>query len=213
MASRPKQAEPRPAPRLYLITPPVTDASRFAAELTAALDAADIAAVLVRLADSDERSLINQIKTLAPAVQDKGAALLLDGHPDLVARGGADGAHLAGIEAFNAALEQLKPERIAGIGGLTSRHDAMVAAEASADYLMFGGPGVTPAATMERVGWAAELFELPCVGFASEMNEIAPLVAAGADFIAVDFIWNEPRGAATAVAEIAQHLRLLEPVS
>ena len=213
MASRPKQAEPRPAPRLYLITPPVTDASRFAAELTAALDAADIAAVLVRLADSDERSLINQIKTLAPAVQDKGAALLLDGHPDLVARGGADGAHLAGIEAFNAALEQLKPERIAGIGGLTSRHDAMVAAEASADYLMFGGPGVAPAATMERVGWAAELFELPCVGFASEMNEIAPLVAAGADFIAVDFIWNEPRGAATAVAEIAQHLRVLEPVS
>jgi thiamine-phosphate pyrophosphorylase len=78
---------------------------------------------------------------------------------------------------------------------------------------MFGGPGITPAATMERVGWAAELFELPCVGFASEMNEIAPLVAAGADFIAVDFIWNEPRGAATAVAEIAQHLRLLEPVS
>jgi thiamine-phosphate pyrophosphorylase len=213
MASRPKQAEPRPAPRLYLITPPVTDASRFAAELTAALDAADIAAVLVRLADSDERSLINQIKTLVPAVQDKGAALLLDGHPDLVARGGADGAHLAGIEAFNAALEQLKPERIAGIGDLTTRHDAMVAAEASADYLMFGGPGVAPAATMERVGWAAELFELPCVGFASEMNEIAPLVAAGADFIAVDFIWNEPRGAATAVAEIAQHLRVLEPVS
>jgi thiamine-phosphate pyrophosphorylase len=213
MASRPKQAEPRPAPRLYLITPPVTDASRFAAELTAALDAADIAAVLVRLADSDERSLINQIKTLAPAVQDKGAALLLDGHPDLVARGGADGAHLAGIEAFNAALEQLKPERIAGIGGLTSRHDAMVAAEASADYLMFGGPGITPAATMERVGWAAELFELPCVGLANEMNEIAQLVAAGADFIAVDFIWNDPRGAAAAVAEIAQHLRLLEPVS
>jgi thiamine-phosphate pyrophosphorylase len=213
MASRPKQAEPRPAPRLYLITPPVTDASRFAAELTAALDAADIAAVLVRLADGDERSLINQVKALAPAVQDKGAALLLDGHPDLVARGGADGAHLAGIETFNAALEQLKPERIAGIGGLTSRHDAMVAAEASADYLMFGGPGVAQAATIERVGWAAELFELPCVGFANEMNEIAPLVAAGADFIAVDFIWNDPHGAATAVAEIAQHLRLLEPVS
>jgi thiamine-phosphate pyrophosphorylase len=213
MASRPKQAEPRPAPRLYLITPPVTDASRFAAELTAALDAADIAAVLVRLADGDERSLINQVKALAPAVQDKGAALLLDGHPDLVARGGADGAHLAGIETFNAALEQLKPERIAGIGGLTSRHDAMVAAEASADYLMFGGPGVAQAATIERVGWAAELFELPCVGFANEMNEIAPLVAAGADFIAIDFIWNDPRGAAAAVAEIAQHLRLLEPVS
>lgn len=213
MASRPKQAEPRPAPRLYLITPPVTDAARFAAELTAALDAADIAAVLMRLADGDERTLINHVKALAPVAQDKGAALLLDGHPDIVARGGADGAHLAGIEVFNTALEQLKPERIAGVGDLTSRHDAMVAAEASADYLMFGGPGVALTATLERVGWASELFELPCVAYANEMSEITPLVTAGADFIAIDFIWNDPRGAVAAIAEAAQHLHLSEPVS
>lgn len=213
MASRPKQAEPRPAPRLYLITPPVTDAGQFAAELTAALGAADIAAVLARLADGDERTLINQVKALAPIAQDNGAALLLDGHPDLVARGGADGAHLAGIEAFNAALEQLKPERIAGVGDLASRHDAMVAAEAAADYLMFGAPGIALEMTTERVGWASALFELPCVGLANEMSEIAPLVAAGADFIAADFIWRDPRGAAAAIADTAHHLRLPEPVS
>ena len=83
MASRPKQAEPRPAPRLYLITPAGIDA----AELRGAIEAADIAAVLLRLGDGDERSLINRVKAAVPIVQDKGAALLLDGHPELVARG------------------------------------------------------------------------------------------------------------------------------
>jgi thiamine-phosphate pyrophosphorylase len=213
MASRPKPAEPRPAPRLYLITPPVTDAGRLAAELGPALDAADVAAVLLRLGDGDERTQINQIKALAPAVQDKGAALLLDGHPDLVARGGADGAHLTGIDAFSAALEQLKPERIAGVGDLTTRHDAMVAAEAGADYILFGGTDVPLAATQERVAWASELFELPCAAFANEVSEIAPLVASGADFIALDFAWRDPRGVAAAIADIAQHLRLPETVS
>jgi thiamine-phosphate pyrophosphorylase len=212
MASRPKQAEPRPAPRLYLVTPPVTDGGSFAATLTAALGAADIAAVLLRLADGDERSLINHVKTLAPIAQDRGVALLLDGHPDLVARGGADGAHLTGIDVFSAALDQLKPERIAGVGGLGSRHDAMVAAEANADYIMFGEPGAALAMTLDRVGWASELFELPCVAFATNAAEIAPLTEAGADFVAIDFVWQDPRGAVVALADAAQHLRLPEPV-
>jgi thiamine-phosphate pyrophosphorylase len=212
MASRPKQAEPRPAPRLYLITPPVTDGGGFAATLTAALGAADIAAVLLRLADGDERSLINHVKALAPSAQGRGVALLLDGHPDLVARGGADGAHLTGIDAFSAALDQLKPERIAGVGGLGSRHDAMVAAEANADSIMFGEPHAPLEATKDRVIWASELFELPCVAFAANATEIAPLTEARADFIAVDFVWQDPRGAAVALADAAQHLRLPELV-
>ena len=89
----------------------------------------------------------------------------------------------------------------------------MVAAEASADYIMFGGPEVEPALTLERVGWASELFELPCVAFANNANEIAPLIAAGADFVALDFVWRDTRGAAAAIAEAAQHLRLPEPIS
>jgi thiamine-phosphate pyrophosphorylase len=213
MVSRPKQAEPRPAPRLYLVTPPIADAGGFAADVAGTLGAADVAAVLMRLADGDERALINRIKALAPVVQDKGAAMLVDGHADLVARGGADGAHLASIEAFSAAREGLKPERIAGVGNLATRHAAMVAAEAGADYILFGGPDIPLATTMERVNWAAELFELPCAAFANEISEIAPLVAAGADFIALDFIWRDLRGAPTAIAEAAQHLRLPEQVS
>jgi thiamine-phosphate pyrophosphorylase len=210
MSSRPKQAEPRPAPRLYLVTLPLADAASFAGELTAALGAADVAAVLLRLAETDERSLINQVKALVPIAQAAGAALLIEGHADLGARGGADGAHLTGIDEFNSALSQLKPERIAGVGGLPSRHDAMLAAEASADYVMFGDPHADFTLVEEQVRWWAELFELPCVAYANSVSEIAPLVAAGADFIALDFVWRDPRGVAVALADVAGHLELPE---
>ena len=217
MASRPKQAHPRPAPRLYLITPPIADAARFADELAAALAAgADVAAVLLRLAEADERALINGVKLLAPPAQDQGTALLIDGHADLVARSGADGAHLAGIETFLAALERLKPDRIAGAGALSSRHDAMTAADSGADYVMFGEPeaGGRPAfaAIEDRVAWWAEVFELPCVGYAADLEEITPLIMAGADFIALDCVWSDPRGAVAALGDAASRLRLPETI-
>jgi thiamine-phosphate pyrophosphorylase len=217
MASRPKQAAPRPVPRLYLITPPIVAADAFSSQLTAAMEAGDVAAVRLRLADADERTLINCAKTLAAAVQDKNAALLLDGRADLVARAGADGAHMTGISAFTEALEQLKPERIAGVGGLASRHDAMAAAEKEADYVMFGEPDATGArpafaAIEERVAWWAEVFEIPCVGYAASMEDIAPLVAAGADFIALgDFIWRDPDAVAITISDVARLLPLSEP--
>ena len=216
MAQRPKQAEPRPAPRLYLVTPPVEDASAFSPQLEAALAAGDVAAVLLRLGDADERTQINHAKAIGQVVQDRGAALLLDGHSELVARAGCDGAHLTGIEKFTEALKQLKPERIAGAGGLSTRHDAMAAAEQAADYVMFGEPDETghrPSfdAIEERVAWWAEVFEAPCVGFAGSLDEVAPLVAAGADFVALgDWIWTDARGAAAAVSQATQLLRLPE---
>src|SRR5690349_18223197 len=68
MASRPKQADPRPTPRLYLMTPAIADAQAFAPALAAALDAGDVAAVLLRLAEADERTQINRAKALCPTV-------------------------------------------------------------------------------------------------------------------------------------------------
>ncbi len=141
MASRPKHAEPRPQPRLYLMTPAIEDAAGFVAPLEAALAAGDVAAVLLRLAPGDERALINRIKHLAPILPKADAALVLADLADLVARSGADGAHLTGVDAFIEALPMLKPDRIAGCGGLDTRHDAMRAAEQGADYVMFGEPG------------------------------------------------------------------------
>lgn len=219
MTSRPNKVEPRPQPRLYLMTPPVEDATAFAGQLAAALAAGDVAAVLLRLAPGDERSLINRVKTLVPIAQDKDVALLIDGHTDVVARAGADGAHLTGIAEFSEAIPRLKPERIAGCGGLDSRHDAMAAAEAGADYVMFGEPdnGARPSfdAIEERVAWWSEVFEAPCVAFAADIDEVAPLVKAGADFIAIghsfdDWVWRDPPSIAATVADAARRLQVPE---
>src|ERR1700722_599450 len=135
-----KAVPPRPLPRLYLATPELDDPSPLMTSLPGLLAEADVAAVLVRLKLSDQRTMISRVKALAPAIQDSGAALLLDGHVELVARAGADGAHLTDINAMQDALSSLKPDRIAGVGGLATRHDSMVAGEAGADYFRVGAP-------------------------------------------------------------------------
>jgi thiamine-phosphate pyrophosphorylase len=212
MASQPQPTPSRrPAARLYLVTPLVAEPSGFAGQLATALAAADVAAVLLRLAVADERTLINRIKEIAPAVQERGVALLLDGRPELVARAGADGAHLTGTAAVKEAIAGLKPERIAGVGGLASRHDAMLAADAGADYVMFGEPdpsGKRPAfeAIHERVAWWSEVFEIPCVAYAARLEEVNEL--AMAEFVAVgEFVFSDSRGPAAAVADAAARLK------
>ncbi len=211
---------PRPAPRLYLMTPPLGDPASFGRELAAALDAGDVAAVLLRLADSDERTLVNRAKAIATVVQPRDIALLLDGRADIAIRAGADGAHLTGIAALTASLGALKPDRIAGSGGLRSRHDAMLAAEAGADYAMFGEPdhsgghgnqGNRPAfdTVLEWIAWWAELFQPPCVGYAANLDEVGALAQAGADFVALgDWIWTD----APAASVMAAIDRLAQPV-
>jgi thiamine-phosphate pyrophosphorylase len=208
-----KPVPPRPAPRLYLATPVVDDPKDLLAALPRLLAKADVAAVLVRLKPVDQRTMISRVKALAPAIQDNGAALLLDGHVELVARAGADGAHLTGIEALEEALPTLKPDRIAGVGGLVTRHDSMAAGELGADYVLFGEPdarGQRPSveAISERLQWWDELFEPPCVGFAGSFDEVGEFAANGADFVLVgDFIWADPRGAEAALMAAEQTVR------
>lgn len=208
LSNKPKPAPARPAPRLYLATPVVEDPASLVAELPALLAAADVAAVLVRLKETDQRTMISRVKALAPPVQNAGAALLLDGHAELVARGGADGAHLTGIAAYEEAAPSLKPDRIAGVGGLATRHDSMSAGEMGADYVLFGEPdaqGARPStsAIAERLDWWAELFEPPCVGFATSSAEAFEFAASGADFVLVgDFIWADPRGPQAALTDV-----------
>ena len=202
-----KSPPPRPAPRLYLATPVVDDPAALLAELPDLLAAADIAAVLVRLKETDQRTMISRIKALAPVVQNAGAALLVDGHAEIVARGGADGAHLASLAALEEAMPSLKPDRIAGVGGLATRHESMNAGEMGADYVLFGEPdpkGQRPSsqAIAERLDWWAELFEPPCVGFATSFEEAYDFAASGADFVLVgDLVWADPRGPRAALIE------------
>jgi thiamine-phosphate pyrophosphorylase len=187
-----------------------------------------VATLLLRLADADERTLVHRAKAVGAAVQSRDIAFLLDGRSELTGRIGADGAHLTGAEAFAAAALSLKPDRIAGAGGLHSRHDAMLVAEQGADYVLFGEPA--PSASrhsgaddgqhrrppfdvmMEQIEWWAELVEVPCVGYAANSDEIRPLAAAGADFVALgDWIWTQPEGAAAAVAAAQANLDAVAP--
>ncbi len=211
MATKP--VPPRPAPRLYLATPVVDDPAGLVANLPGLLAASDIAAVLLRLKPADQRGMISKIKAIAPVVQQAGAALLLDGMVELVARGGADGAHLTGIAALEDAMPSLKPDRIAGVGGLATRHDSMIAGELGADYVLFGemdvkGRRPSSLAITERLEWWTELFEPPCVGYAASREEVSEFVMAGADFVLVDdLVWADPRGPAAALADLEQTMK------
>lgn len=198
--------------RLYLVTSPLGDAGAIAGDLADALNFTDIAAVLVRFADANETAVLAHIKTLRILVQSNGAALLLDGHPDLVARSEADGAHLMGVDQLKAATAALKPKYIAGCGGLAERHDAMAAGELGADYVMFGEPNGRRRsfdAVLERVVWWAEIFQVPCVGYADNVDEVAALVNAGADFVAIgESLWRDK----ISLKAVVEHLTAAEAV-
>ncbi|MGZ5960509.1 MAG: thiamine phosphate synthase [Rhizomicrobium sp.] len=206
---------PREPARLYLVTPPIGDAGAIADGLADALNAADIAAVLVRLSAGDEHTQIERVKALRILIQSNGAALLLDGRPDLVVPTEADGAHFVGTAAFQASAAALKPKFITGCGGLVTRHDAMEAAESGADYVMFGEPdsdGRKPAfdAILDRVAWWSEIFQVPCVAYADNLDEAEALAQAGADFVAIgESVWC---GGRDAVAAAARRLSIAEPV-
>ena len=208
-----KPAAPRPLARLYLATPAIDDPQALLNQLPSLLSEADVAAVLLRLKPADPRTLISRIKTLAPTIQNRGVALLLDGHVDLVARAGADGAHMSGLAALEEALPTLKPDRIAGVGSLTTRHDSMTAGERGADYVLFGEPdanGHRPSldAISERLAWWDELFEVPSVGFAGSLDEVGRFASAGADFILMgDFIWTASDGPAACLRAASEAIR------
>lgn len=168
--------------------------------------AGDVAAVV---AQTDTRPGANalpdearRLGAFAGPVQEAGAALLLEGLPEAVADLGADGAHLRGQPAFQAAVKRLKPDFIAGAGGLTTRHSAMEAGEGGADYVLFGDAGLPFAETLDLVGWWADLFEVPCVGVAESEAEAVALAQAGADFVALSGPWLAQPDAAAAIGRI-----------
>lgn len=175
--------------RLYLVSPVVSDAAAFAPVLEAACGAGETAALLLRLAPADDRTQINRIKQLAPVAQQHGAAVLVDASPQAAVRGGADGVHLTAPdpETLEQALETLQPDRVVGvsIAGAELRHDAMLAGEANVDYLMFGGSGQDDNATLEQAEWWAGVFATPCVACAGSLDQVGPLAATGAEFVAL----------------------------
>jgi thiamine-phosphate pyrophosphorylase len=195
--------------RLYLITPPRFAEGAFTKQIEAALAAGDVASVQLRMKDADDAAVLRAGAALKPIVQAAGAAFLVNDRPDLAARLDADGVHIGQDDApYAAARKALGPDRIVGVTCHASRHLAMVAAEQGADYVAFGAfyPSSTktpPAfAESELLEWWQSLMETPCVAIGGiTLANAAPLVRAGADFLAVaGGIWDYPAGPAAAVA-------------
>jgi thiamine-phosphate pyrophosphorylase len=211
--------QPSAKPRIVLVTPPVDDAARFAPQLASACSAADVAAVILRLAPGDDETQIKRVREIVVALPPpSGPIIMLDGHAGLVTKTAADGVHLRNSEMVATVRGALRNERTIGAGGLQSRHDAMVAAESGADYVLFGEPdanGRRPGlpAIVERLEWWAELFVIPCIAYAAKLDETEDLIAAGADFIALgeEAVWNAPDGPARALAAAMVHLAVAEP--
>jgi thiamine-phosphate pyrophosphorylase len=208
MAKEPAKAEQR----LYLITPPVIEPAVFAEELKKALDAGDVACLQLRLKDGEQTASDNAFRRAAEAVlplcHDYDVALLINDRPDLAIKLGADGVHVGQEDApYEEARRILGPDRIVGVTCHNSRHLAMEAAEAGADYVAFGAFFATGTkqpktrAEPELIAWWSELMEVPCVAIGGiTVENCPPLIEAGADFLAVSAgIWRHPEGPAEAV--------------
>jgi thiamine-phosphate pyrophosphorylase len=193
--------------QLYLITPPRLEAG-FDDTLAEALAAGEVAALQLRLKDHS----VEEIKRLAPPLiklaQSLGVAVILNDDPELAVALGCDGVHVGqGDVPAKAARAAIGPNRMLGVTCHDSRHLAMQAGEAGADYVAFGAfyPTATKdaptTADREILEWWSDLFELPCVAIGGiTVDNAQPLIEAGADFLAVSSgVWSHVDGPAAAV--------------
>ena len=195
--------------RLYLITPPkIDDLAAFGHLLAQALDAGDVAALQIRLKDAPDDVIAAAVDVLSPIAQARGVAVILNDRPDLAARLGCDGVHVGQSDTpYAQARKMMGKDAMIGVTCHDSRHLAMEAAEAGADYVAFGAffPTTTkdaPAsAEPEILTIWQETMEVPCVAIGGITAENAEgLAKAGADFLAVSAgVWAYPQGPAAAV--------------
>jgi thiamine-phosphate pyrophosphorylase len=199
-----------PPCRLYLIAPPAIDEiAAFAAVAETALAAGDVAALQIRLKDAPDDVVAAVVAALAPVARRRGVSLILNDRPDLAARLDCDGVHIGQEDGTVAAARAaVGADRIVGVTCHASRDLAMTAAEAGADYVAFGAffPTATKATEhrpeLEILEIWQETMLTPCVAIGGiTVENCRPLVAAGADFLAVcSGVWDFPAGPAAAVA-------------
>jgi thiamine-phosphate pyrophosphorylase len=201
-------AAERPRCRFYLLTPPAIALPAFADRLAAALDAGDVAALQLRLKTAPDDEILRAAEALLPVAQSRSVAFILNDRPDLAAEAGADGVHIGVEDApYPEARRIMGPDAIVGVTCKTSRHRAMEAAEAGADYVAFGAffdsvtRGVKAEADPEIIAWWSELMVVPCVAIGGITPEnLGPLVRAGADFICASAgVWQHEDGPAAGI--------------
>ena len=194
---------------LYLITPPrLDDLPGFASALEAALAAGEVAALQIRLKEVSDNVVTTAVKALGPVARAHGVALILNDRPDLAAALDCDGVHIGQEDASYAEARRLMgKDRMVGVTCHDSRHLAMDAAEAGADYVAFGAFFETTTKTPktrtdpEILSIWQETMQVPCVAIGGITIATArELARAGADFLAVSAgVWGHPEGPAAAV--------------
>ena len=194
--------------RLYLVTLPVFDPRDFADQLKAALGAGDVASLQLRMKDAADDEIRRAADQLMPITQSAGVAFIVNDRPDLAAELGADGVHIGQDDLPYARARVIVGNKaIVGVTCHASRHLAVEAANAGADYVAFGAffPTTTKEtkskAEIDLLAWWSDLMTVPVVAIGGITVENAkPLIGAGADFLAVCAgVWNHPDGPAAAV--------------
>jgi thiamine-phosphate pyrophosphorylase len=198
--------------RLYLITPPaLDDLAAFGRTLAAALDAGDVAALQLRLKNAPDTVIAAAVDVIMPIAHSRDVALILNDRPDLAAKLGCDGVHVGQDDPpCREARKIMGKHAMIGVTCHDSRHLAMEAAEAGADYVAFGAffPTTTKDAPTraepELLTIWQESMEVPCVAIGGiTVDNAEGLVAAGADFLAVSAgVWAHPEGPAVAVRDL-----------
>jgi len=199
--SAPQRREPC---QLYLISPQDVGGG-FPDQLRAALAGGPVAAFQLRVKDVEAHELALLAEPLQRICADADVAFIVNDSVSLARRLGADGVHLGQSDGdAREARAVLGPSVQIGVTCHDSRHLAMDAGEKGADYVAFGAfyPTTTKPSHYrpppELLSWWASLFEVPCVAIGGiTPANAAPLVAAGADFIAVcQAVWGsgDPAG-------------------
>ena len=195
--------------QLYLITPPkINDMPTFLRALREALSAAPVACLQIRLKDISGSDVIQAANAIIPVAHEFGTAVVINDDPQIAADTGADGAHIGQSDMdYLSSRKLLGADAIIGVTCHNSRDLAFEAANAGADYVAFGAFFDTPTkdpiarAELELLQWWSQAVEVPCVAIGGITPEnCAPLIAAGADFLAVSSsVWNHPAGPGAAV--------------
>ncbi len=194
--------------RLYLITPPKLEPRAFGETLKRALDGGDVASLQLRLKDVPDDAIRQATDILMPIAQRAGVAFILNDRPDLAAELRCDGVHVGQEDtSYDDARAAVGRDGIVGVTCHDSRHLAIDAAEAGADYVAFGAffPTATKEpktrADIETLQWWAEMMTVPVVAIGGiTVDNAKPLVEAGADFLAVSAgVWDYKDGPAAAV--------------
>ena len=204
-------------PRLCLVTPPGGDAATSARRLADALSSGNVASLIVRADPNDPTALRRTAEALVPIAQARGVAALIHNETRIAMATGADGVHVdSGQPDLTAAIGAFRPKKIVGAGGLSSRHDAMLAGEAGPDYLLFGrldgdaGQRIVDRAR-DLAAWWSSVAVIPAIVMGGRsLASVTEAAEAGIAFVALSrAVWQDRRGPAEAVAEACERLSVI----